>query len=110
MTLGEYPEGVPAAWRLPPGALASDYSIKHFTDSDVTQEAGVLAFFPTQTATWGDYNNDGQLDLFVGSETGRDTRHPCLLYHNNGDGTFTDIAKQVGVDVYAYVKGSAWGD
>src|SRR4051794_11283568 len=39
-------------------------------------------------AAWADYDNDGWLDLFVGNRTqGR----PNLLYHNNGDGTFTKV-------------------
>ncbi|MEJ0080692.1 MAG: VCBS repeat-containing protein [Puia sp.] len=37
--------------------------------TDVTVESGLLTFGPTQTAVWGDFNNDGWLDLFVGKET-----------------------------------------
>jgi hypothetical protein len=32
------------------------------------------------------------------------------LFHNNRNGTFTDVARQAGLDVVAYVKGAAWGD
>ncbi len=68
------------------------------TFDDVTEEAGLLSFHPTQTGAWGDYDNDGWLDLFIGNETtaGR-APHPCELFHNNGDGTFTDVAAQVGL-------------
>jgi hypothetical protein len=39
------------------------------TFEDVTEQAGLLRFHPTQTAVWFDYNNDGWLDLFVGNES-----------------------------------------
>ena len=62
------------------------------TFDDVTEVAGLLVSHPTQTAAWADYDNDGRLDLFVGSEEYAGESHPSGLYHNNGDGTFTDIA------------------
>ncbi len=91
------------------------------TFTDVTEAAGVLEAHPTQTAAWADYNNDGHLDLFIGNESSTDEApipwippnagtHPGELYRNNGDGTFTDVAADVGLDVIGYVKGVAWGD
>ena len=80
------------------------------TFDDVTESAGVLTFHPTQAAAWADFDRDGWLDLFVGNESSRGTRHPAELYRNNGDGTFTDIARASGLDVVAFVKGVAWGD
>lgn len=44
-------------------------------------------------AAWLDYNNDGNLDLFITNGAG----HPNALFRNNGDGTFTDVAVQAGV-------------
>ena len=41
------------------------------TFEDATDAAGILSFHPTQTAAWGDFNNDGHLDLFIGNETNR---------------------------------------
>ncbi|HYP16739.1 MAG TPA: VCBS repeat-containing protein, partial [Opitutus sp.] len=53
-----------------------------FTFTDVTEEAGLLSFYPTQTAAWFDYNSDGHLDLFVGNESDDKNHHPCELFHN----------------------------
>lgn len=80
------------------------------TFSDVTFEAGVYSEHPTQTAAWADFDGDGWLDLFIGNETTGSLIHPSELYRNNGDGTFTDVARAVGVDVRVYAKGAAWGD
>ena len=77
---------------------------------DVTEVAGLLYFNPTHVVAWGDYDNDGWLDLFVGNESVTKDDHPCQLFHNNGDGTFTDVAADVGVDHDCYVKGVVWGD
>ena len=77
---------------------------------DATEEAGLLTLHPTQTAAWGDFDNDGWVDLFVGNESIGTEIHPCELFRNKTDGTFTDVAKEVGVAVIGYVKGVAWGD
>jgi VCBS repeat protein/ASPIC/UnbV protein len=79
--------------------------------SDVTVAVGLLHFAPTQTAAWFDYDGDGWLDLFVGNESDSlSERNPCQLFHNNGDGTFTDVARDAGVDLVAFVKAVAAGD
>jgi hypothetical protein len=80
------------------------------TFADVTEAAGLLSFHPTPTAAFGDYDDDGWLDIFVGNESTPGEVHPCELYRNNGDGTFTDVAAEVGVDVKGFVKAAAWGD
>jgi len=82
------------------------------TFEDVTVHAGLLTSAPTQTAAWADFDNDGNLDLFVGHENNPEAgeHFPSQLFHNNGDGTFTDIAKQLGLSEQGFVKGVAWGD
>src|SRR6266511_3981569 len=80
------------------------------TFDDVTEEAGLLRFHPTQAATWFDYNNDGWLDLFIGNETTPGDTNRCELFRNNGDGTFTECAAQVGLDAVAFIKAVASGD
>jgi len=83
------------------------------TFSDVTREAGLaLPERPTQTAAWGDYDNDGDLDVYVGCESPAEepTRYPSQLFRNDGDGTFTDVAEAAGVLNHAFAKGVAAGD
>jgi len=59
------------------------------TFTDVTEEAGLLSFHPTQTAAWFDYNGDGWLDIFIGNESIPPLRqvNPCELYRNNRNAT-----------------------
>ncbi len=80
------------------------------TFEDVTEAAGLLSYHPTQAAAWADYDNDGHLDLFIGNESTGSEIHPCELYRNNGDGTFSNLAASLGLARAGYVKGVAWGD
>jgi hypothetical protein len=80
------------------------------TFDDVTEQAGLLSLGPTQTAAWADYDNDGWLDLVVGYESTADDPHPSKLFHNNRDGTFTEVAALSGIGDLGFVKGVAWGD
>jgi len=80
------------------------------TFDDVTEEAGLLRFRPTQTAVWFDFNNDGWLDLFIGNESSKGDRNPCELFRNNGDGTFTECAAACGVANVGFVKGVVSAD
>jgi hypothetical protein len=82
------------------------------TFDDVTEEAGLLFYRPSAVAVWADYDKDGDLDLFAGSESipSAGEINPCQLFHNNGDGTFTDVADKMGVATVGYVRGAAWGD
>jgi tetratricopeptide (TPR) repeat protein len=70
-------------------------------------------------AAWGDYDNDGWLDLFVLNEPGPLELSPAelaasparaALYHNEGDGTFTEVAADAGVDFRGFGMAAAWGD
>lgn len=81
------------------------------TFTDVTFEAGLgEAHYPSQTAAWGDYDHDGDLDLYVGNEASDALPAPSQLFRNNGDGTFSDVAEAAGVANRAYAKGVVWGD
>jgi len=97
------------------------------TFTDVTEKAGLAAAGWSSSAVWFDYDNDGRLDLFVcqfaefdpalGCGTDKDGVHhyciprifkprPSWLFHNNGDGTFTDVSREAGI---ADHLGKAWG-
>lgn len=78
---------------------------------DVTFAAGLAEVnYPTQTAGWADYDNDGDLDLFIGNESDDNLRAPSQLFQNQGNGTFRDVAAEAGVKFYAFTKGVSWGD
>jgi hypothetical protein len=94
--------------RIPNSLLANDGQ-GNFTD--VTFRAGLGdVHYPSQTAAWADYDNDGDLDLFVGSEAVPSRPFPCQLFRNLGDGTFVDVAAEAGVQNGGYTKGVTWGD
>jgi hypothetical protein len=86
------------------------------TFTDVTAKAGVLNNYPSQVAVWADFNNDGLLDLFVGNEIVRDKvdwpqdAKNFRLYINNGDGTFTDVGPQTGIQISGMIKGATADD
>jgi len=81
------------------------------TFTDVTEEAGLLSFHPTMATRWFDFDGDGWLDLFNGNES-LDPQDPdwCELFRNNRDGTFTECARESGINVAQFVKGVACGD
>jgi len=97
------------------------------TFTDVTDKAGVAAPGWSSSAVWFDYDNDGRLDLFVCRfvDFDKSKNLPCeadnrpgycvprlykpmpsWLFHNNGDGTFTDVSQSSGIAKYL---GKAWG-
>jgi len=93
------------------------HNLGNGTFADVTHAAGVNDGTNTWAAVWGDYDNDGYLDLFVcrPGTTALGPGNANLLYHNNGDGTFTDQAAAEGVametdkDTESH-KVASWGD
>jgi hypothetical protein len=90
------------------------------TFDDVTVASGLAQPIATESAAWGDYDNDGLLDLFVCGEylppggklpaSPGDPANRCRLYHNQGNGRFVDVAPKAGVIDERCAKGSAWGD
>ena len=79
------------------------------TFSDVTRAAGVADPQSSFCAAWADYDNDGYLDLYIADGVIGDGA-ANVLYHNNGDGTFTNTAESAGVANTGNSLGTAWGD
>jgi FG-GAP-like repeat/ASPIC and UnbV len=87
---------------------------------DVTIASGMGEPISTESTAWGDYDDDGLVDVFVcgeyradpslGPNARPDPRNRCRLYHNLGNGRFEDVAARAGVLDEEYAKGSAWGD
>ncbi len=76
-----------------PRCLARLYrNNRNGTFTDVAESAGVTNGRYGKGAAWGDYDGDGWPDLYVSNMQGANR-----LYHNNGDGTFTDVAPELGV-------------
>ena len=78
--------------------------------ADVTRSAGVEEYLPTQAAVWGDFDNDGHVDLYVGNETTAALSARSSLYSNRGDGTFVEVAAGAGVTNDRFAKAVAAGD
>ncbi|MGI6207544.1 MAG: CRTAC1 family protein, partial [Anaerolineae bacterium] len=82
------------------------------TFSDVTAQAGLGNGDLCRSPDWGDFDNDGDLDLYVQTVGAMDADAPNLLYQNNGNGTFSEIAAQAGVQgsTEGFGWGSVWAD
>lgn len=73
---------------------------------DVTYDVGLAENnSPTQTASWADFDLDGDLDLYIGNEG-----VPSQLFENIEGRSFREIAHQAGVTNNANAKGVIWGD
>lgn len=80
------------------------------TFTDVAEEAGVNDFSRGIGAVFADYNNDGWLDIYVTNALSLGD-NANRLYRNNGDGTFTDQAVRLNVDLTGVENyGAAFGD
>ncbi len=80
---------------------------------DITVPSGLpVTNFLTSGASWGDYNNDGFLDVFIcNRDFSISTSTPNYLFKNNGDGTFTDVSEVAGIDRLKHLSFcSAWLD
>ena len=79
---------------------------------EVSLEAGIpdAEGSAAEGAVWGDYDNDGDLDLFVANGCEPDPDYPSFFYRNNGSGTFTEAAEETGLSFIGQTVGTAWAD
>ena len=128
VAVGDYNnDGLPDIYVTQVGRNILYHNNGDVTFTDVTEKAGVACEGWSSSAVWFDYDNDGRLDLFVcqfvefdkTTSCGLDPngRHhycipkifkprPSWLFHNNGDGTFTDVSEDSGIRQHL---GKAWG-
>ncbi|HZR58273.1 MAG TPA: CRTAC1 family protein [Terriglobales bacterium] len=127
VAVGDYDnDGYPDLYVTNYGKNILYHNNRNGTFTDVTEGAGVSGGGWSVSAGFFDYDNDGKLDLFVTRYMIWDTKHSkdcggsfhtycppedfpatsSILYHNNGDGTFTDVSERSGI---AAKKGRALG-
>ncbi|MDG2128067.1 MAG: CRTAC1 family protein [Fuerstiella sp.] len=79
--------------------------------TDVTFEVGLgNEAWPCKSAAWADFDNDGDLDLYVGNESDERISAPTQLFRNDGQAGFTDVSRAVGLSEKMFVMGAVWGD
>ena len=97
-------------WGQHPNSLLVNDGSARFTDR--TFESGLgERHLPSQAAGWADYDNDGDLDLYVGNERSESLPDASSqLFENDGTGRFVDVAAERGVTNDRYAKAVSWGD
>ena len=94
----------PSSSSAPPGKNRLFRNNGDGSFSDVTDQAGVGDPSYGMGCVFADYDNDGDVDLYV-TNLG-----PNVLYRNNGDGTFTDVSTAAGVADPLWSTSAAFGD
>jgi photosystem II stability/assembly factor-like uncharacterized protein len=83
-----------------------------FTKKSITAFTTDAAMYH-ESSSWGDFDNDGDLDLFQGNSGPDGATLGDMLYQNNGDGTFTRLTTSLPAEILPntyYTNGSSWGD
>ena len=93
--LGTYPEAVPAQWLIKPESFKSEFDVPRF--KNVAIDLGVDNPNMCGGVICDDFNNDDLIDIFT---CGWGLKERSFLLLNKGDGTFDDVSKKAGLDVY----------
>ncbi|MFB6347442.1 MAG: right-handed parallel beta-helix repeat-containing protein, partial [bacterium] len=76
--------------------------------TNVAEPMGAGSGINSSSVDWGDYDNDGDLDLLVTGDDGTNER--VIVYRNDGGGTFTIAAEPMGTNFGVRLSGAEWGD
>ena len=88
-------------------ALIQPRAVDALTFTDVSEAAGIFEYNLSWGAAWGDYDRDGYIDVMTVGHLGS----ICQLWHNNGDGTFTDVTTAAGMlTADGDAHGPCWAD
>jgi len=78
---------------------------------EIAGDAGLADLTDTRAAAWGDFNADGRLELYVGFTRRSGVANKLYRYDvNGGNGRFTDVAHDLGVDVKGETRQVSWVD
>lgn len=81
------------------------------TFQDISAQVGIEANFDPMSTSWGDFNQDGILDLYItNSMSGLNDEVPNFLYLGQEDMSFVNVAEAYGVDLNRWTWGAAWID
>jgi hypothetical protein len=80
------------------------------TFTNVAMNIGLTDSSSTLTVATADYDNDGDLDVFLGTQSYPGSSFTSILYRNNGNGTFTEVTAASGITTNYYTWGAEWGD
>jgi tetratricopeptide (TPR) repeat protein len=92
MMTGAYPDGVPAAYRIPPSAFSSADDVGRFVD--VAPQLGVASVRASGGMLVDDFDNDGRFDIVTSTI---ESCTPIQFFHGNADGTFTERTEAAGL-------------
>ena len=87
----------------PPNVLLRNLGNGQFAPVDLPPEIDVWK--NSLQATWSDYDEDGDADLYVANDWA-----PDHLFRNDGPNGFTDVSKQAGTTKFGFAMGASWGD